>query len=332
LKVYHWGTEIGACYHYGSYIDVTPTLINELGKYDCNLEAFLVENDINYNIIKPAEIIKSYNPTPGLHLNIKWDGWWRPNSGTINGNYFYYRCNQYRGNYIELIYNHRPYYSYWKNLPDYVKPYFDYIRQELEETNYIRHPQKLRIGNKVANLLPEGFKAYKTDDDDQCKVARSKEKYCYIKRFRDCEYYTSFSTNSGLHPSIKSSSLQEAVEKVEKILEMVDAMPAAKPEPEQLQKYRFCLSFLPSEDRRYWLNRKKELDFAFRDAQKYSSLGGAKAARYQLLRNNRMLKNGDLQLLEKRDGYWLHHQRVGEPSSVYGSGKWKIEKIDIAHY
>ncbi|NES64224.1 MAG: hypothetical protein F6K24_02615 [Okeania sp. SIO2D1] len=224
MKVFHWGTEVGTAYHYGSYIDITPNLINELAKYDCNLEAFLVENDINYQLIKPAEIIKSYKVALGLHLGIKWDDWHCPNSGTINEHYFCYRCNQYRGNYIELIYNHRPYYSYWKNLPDHIQSYFDYIWQELEETGYINHPKELRIGNKVANLLPDNFKAYKTDDDDQCRVERSKQKYCYIKRFRDNEYYTSFSTNWALHPSIKSGSLQEAVTAIGKVLELTEKM------------------------------------------------------------------------------------------------------------
>ncbi|NEO52578.1 MAG: hypothetical protein F6K54_05520 [Okeania sp. SIO3B5] len=101
--------------------------------------------------------------------------------------------------------------SFSCTTPDHIKPYFDKIWQELLETEYIRHPKEIRIGSKVANYLPDGFKAYKTDDDSQCKVARSKEKYCYIKRWRDNEYYTSFSTNWALHPSEKTSSLTEAV-------------------------------------------------------------------------------------------------------------------------
>ncbi|MDY7008559.1 MAG: hypothetical protein SWX82_32715 [Cyanobacteriota bacterium] len=27
LKVYHYGTEIGAAFHYGSYLDITPCLV-----------------------------------------------------------------------------------------------------------------------------------------------------------------------------------------------------------------------------------------------------------------------------------------------------------------
>lgn len=102
--------------------------------------------------------------------------------------------------------------SFSCTTPDHIKPYFDKIWQELLETEYIRHPKEIRIGSKVANYLPDGYKAYRVDgDDSQCKVARSKDKYCYIKRWRDNEYYTSFSTNWALQPSIKSSSLREAV-------------------------------------------------------------------------------------------------------------------------
>lgn len=217
MKVYHWGTEIGACYHYGSYIDVTPTLINELSKYGCNLEAFLVENDINYNIIKPAEIIKTFKPSPGLHLKIKWDGWYCPNSGYINGNYFCYHRNS-QGDYIQLIFNHQPYYSNsMVAIPNHIKPYFDKIWQELKETNYIRHPKEIRIGSKVANYLPDGYKAYKTDNDDQCRVARNTHKYCYIKRFRDCEWYVSPTDNYQLMAK-QTDSMKTAISEALKMI------------------------------------------------------------------------------------------------------------------
>lgn len=225
LKVWQWGTEIGTCYHYGSYVDITPSLINELSKYDFDLEALMVEHGINYKLIQPVEIVKSYKVALGLHFHIDWDGWYCPNSGTINGHYFYYKRNHVHGDYIELIFNHQPYFSFSDFLPDYVQPYFAYIWQELKETGNIDFPKEISLGSKVAARLPDGYKAYRVNDDDaQCKVARSKEKYCYIKKFRDCEYYTSFSTNWGLHPSIRSSSLEEAVAAVEKVLEMESVM------------------------------------------------------------------------------------------------------------
>ena len=196
--------------HQGFYIDVDSVLINELAKYNLDLEAFMVANQINYELIKPKNIIKTYKPALGLHFQLKWDGWWRPNSGTINGHYFCHRSCDAHGNYIELIHNNQPYYSYWEHLPGNIKPYFAYIWQELEETEYIRFPREISLGSKVANYLPEGFKAYKTDDDDQCRVARNTQKYCYIKRWRDCEWYVSPTDNYQLMAK-QTDSMKSAI-------------------------------------------------------------------------------------------------------------------------
>lgn len=209
LKVFHWGTEIGACYHYGAYIDITPTLINELFKYNLDLEAFLVENDINYELIKPVEI-KHPKIRPDLHIGIKWSGWWRPNSGYINGNYFCYHRNS-QGDYVKLVYDNQIYHNPSNAVtPDHIQPYFDAIWRELRETEYIRFPREISLGSKVANYLPEHFKAYKTDDDDQCRVARSTSKYCYIKRFRDCEWYVSPTDNYQLMAK-RTDSMENAI-------------------------------------------------------------------------------------------------------------------------
>ncbi|GFZ92302.1 hypothetical protein [Okeania sp. KiyG1] len=210
LKVWHYGTEVGACHHLGSYLNITPTLINELAKYDLELERFMCDEDIYYQLIKPKHILHP-KIRPDLHLSIQWSKDLHPNYGYINGHYFGYHRNDYHGKYIQLVYRHQIYMSFSCTTPDHIKPYFDKIWQELLDTEYIRHPKEIRIGSKVANYLPDGFKAYKTDDDGQCKVSRSKEKYCYIKRLRDNEYYTSFSINWALHPSEKTSSLTEAV-------------------------------------------------------------------------------------------------------------------------
>ncbi len=222
LKVWQWGTEIGAAYHYGSYIDITRSLINELAKYDLDLESFLVSESINYKLIKPKNIIKTYKPALGLHFHIKWDAWHCPNSGTINGHYFCHHYNDLHGNYIKLVFNNQIYHNpSLAATPDYVKPYFDYIWQQLEETKYIRFPREISLGSKVANHLPDGFRAYKTGDDSQCKVARSKEKYCYIKRFRDYEWYISPTDNYQLMAK-KADSIKGAIsEALKMITEMI---------------------------------------------------------------------------------------------------------------
>ncbi|MEM9272363.1 MAG: hypothetical protein AAGA80_05290 [Cyanobacteria bacterium P01_F01_bin.143] len=216
LKVWQWGTEIGACYHYGSYIDITPTLTNELSKYGLDLEAFMVEHGISYELIKPGKQ-QTLKLRPDLHLGIKWSGWWRPNSGTINGHYFCYHRNS-QGDYIKLVHNNQIYHNpSMAPTPDQLKPYFDKIWLELEETEYIRFPREISLGSKVANYLPEGFKAYKTDDDDQCRVARNTHKYCYIKRWRDCEWYVSPTDNYQLM-SKKTDSMKSAISEALKMI------------------------------------------------------------------------------------------------------------------
>ncbi len=181
----------------------------------------MVEQGINYEVAKPKTVIKTYKPTPYLHLGIKWDGWYCPNSGTINGHYFCHHHNDVHGNYINLVFNNQIYLSFSDFTPDHIKPYFDKIWQELRETGYINHPREISLGSKIAARLPEHFKAYKTDDEDQCKVARSTTKYCYIKRYRDCEWYVSPTDNSQLMAKRADSMKGGISEALKMIAEMI---------------------------------------------------------------------------------------------------------------
>ncbi|MGB3510955.1 MAG: hypothetical protein WBA93_17325 [Microcoleaceae cyanobacterium] len=171
----------------------------------------MVENDINYKIIKPAEI-KHQKIKPGLHLTIKWKNTLFPNSGYIDNHYFSYHRNDQRGDYVELIYKNQIYHNpSLTPTPTHVQPYFDKIWRDIQVHEIFRHPKELRLGNKIANFLPDRIKAYRVkSDDNQCKVARNKQKYCYVKRFRDCEYYVSPTANCQLM-SKRANSLSEAI-------------------------------------------------------------------------------------------------------------------------
>lgn len=218
MRVYHYGTEIGTVYHQVAYLGVSSLLINQLAKYDIDLESFMESLDIFYQIIQPQSTLETYNPALGLHLHIKWEHWHCPNSGTINGHYFCHRYDRDHGNFIELSYNNQPYFTFSNNTPDEIQPYFDYIWRELEQTGYINHPKEISIGSKVSARLPVNYNAYETDDENQCRVERFKKIYCYITRYRDTLYYTSFSTNPTLYPFVKSNSLDDAIAAVEEVL------------------------------------------------------------------------------------------------------------------
>ncbi|NEN88463.1 MAG: hypothetical protein F6K48_05800 [Okeania sp. SIO3H1] len=212
MKVFHWGTKVGAMYHYGSYLDITPSLINELAKHDLNLETFMVDNDINYQLIKPKHILHP-KTRPDLHLSLQWSKDLYPNDGYINGHYFGYHRNYYHGDYIELVYRHQIYHSNWSHTPDHLKPYFDAIWKEIKSKEIFRHPKEISLGSKVANYLPDGYKAYmvKTDCQSQCRIQKNVKQYCYLKRWREQEYYISASTNFALAPRETASNLREAV-------------------------------------------------------------------------------------------------------------------------
>ena len=218
MKVYHYGTEIGTAKHQISYIDVSSILINQLAKYDIDLESFMESNEIIYEIPKLKAKAKTFQVAIGLHLSIEWDDWHYPNSGTINGHYFCHKYDREHGNFIELVYNHQPHYSFSEYTPDEIQPYFDYIWKELEDTGLIDYPQEISLGSKIAARISNDYRVYDTDDEKHCKVLRFKDRYCYIKQYRETLYYTSFSDNPTLYPSIKSNNLDDAIAAVEEIL------------------------------------------------------------------------------------------------------------------
>ena len=177
-------------------------------------------NDIIYQIPKPKTTIKTYQVAIGLHLSIEWDDWYYPNSGTINGHYFCHRYDREHGNFIELSYNNQPFYSFSEYTPDEIQPYFDYVWRELEDTGYINYPQEISLGSKVAARISNDYRVYDTDDENQCQVLRFKNRYCYITRYRETLYHTSFSTNPTLYPAIQSNNLDDAIAAVGKVLNL----------------------------------------------------------------------------------------------------------------
>ncbi|NET29984.1 hypothetical protein [Okeania sp. SIO1I7] len=182
LKVYHWGTEVGVAYHYGSYLDITPSLINELAKYDLKLEAFMVAWDINYKLIKPKSI-KYPKIRPDLHYTITWTG---DHVGTISHNditcWFSYNHRK-EGEHIELIYQSRPRCSDW---PDYLigelKPWFDALWYDIKTNN--RKPREFNLAQRIGSHLPLGYKAY-SDGFNKAEVQRTKKKYAYMTQRGD---------------------------------------------------------------------------------------------------------------------------------------------------
>ena len=177
LKCFHYGTEIGEAHHCGSYLDITPSLSNELSKYGLDLEAFLVQHDINYEVIKPVEI-KTPKIRPDLHYTIIWKG---DHAGTISDSdltcWFTYNHRK-DGNHIELIYKNRPYCSDW---PDYLngklQPWFDALWADIKTNN--RQPRRFNLAQRIASYLPLGFKAF-SDGFNKAEVQRTKKKYAYM--------------------------------------------------------------------------------------------------------------------------------------------------------
>ena len=110
--------------------------------------------------------------------------------------------------------------SFSDNTLSHIKLYFEAIWRELIETEYIHHPKEISLGSKIANYLPDDFKAYNTDDDGQVKVARSTSKYCYIKRFRECEWYISPTDNPQLMATLANSMKSAISEALKMIAEM----------------------------------------------------------------------------------------------------------------
>ena len=219
LTVYHYGTDIGTAKHQVSYIEVSSILVNQLAKYDIDLENFMESQEIIYQIPKPKTTVKTYQVAIGLHFHIEWDCWHYPNSGTINGHYFCHRYDREHGNYIQLVYNHQPYHSY-SYTPEEIQSYFDYIWKELEDTGYIDYPQEIPLASKVAARISNDYRIYDTDDEKHCRVVRFKDRYCYIKQLRENLYYTSFSDNPGLYPAVQSNNLDDAIAAVEEVLNL----------------------------------------------------------------------------------------------------------------
>ena len=131
MKVYHYGTEIGIVYHQVAYLAVSSVLINELAKYDIGLEGYLQSQDIFYQISETQPTSNTCELGLELPLNIEWNGWYCPNSGKINGHYFWYRYDYEHGKFIQLVYNQQPYFTFSEHIPAEVQPYFDYIWREL---------------------------------------------------------------------------------------------------------------------------------------------------------------------------------------------------------
>ena len=205
-----------------AYLAISSVIISELAKYEINLEAFMESEEIRYQVVKPQPTPNTCELGLKLPLYIDWDDWHCPNSGKINGYYFWYRYDYKHGKFIQLVYDQQPYFSFSENTPVEVQPYFDYIWQELERTGYIEHPKKISLASKVANQLPKGFRAFKTKDENQCRVEKNKKDDCYITRLRDCVFYTSFSDNPTLSPCVKSSNLESAIDAVGKVLKMTE--------------------------------------------------------------------------------------------------------------
>ncbi|NES64437.1 MAG: hypothetical protein F6K24_03785 [Okeania sp. SIO2D1] len=177
LKAYHYGTEIGAAEHQGSYIGITPSLINELAKQDLNLETFMVDNDINYKLITPKQI-KHPKIRPDLHYTINWTG---DHIGTISNHditcWFSYNHTK-ECSHIELIYKNRPRCSDWPDyLIDELKPWFDALWYDIKTNN--RQPRRFNLAQRIGSHLPLGYKTY-SDGFNKAEVQRTKKKYAYM--------------------------------------------------------------------------------------------------------------------------------------------------------
>ena len=63
LTVTHYGTYIGSIHHnQDDELEIEQKLIGELAKYDLNLEAFLVAENIPYKLYHPKPVVVTPNP------------------------------------------------------------------------------------------------------------------------------------------------------------------------------------------------------------------------------------------------------------------------------
>ncbi len=206
LKVWQWGTEIGVVYHYGSHLDITPSLINELAKYEVNLEEFMAKEDIHYQLIKP-QTTKHPTIRPDLHYNITWTG---DHTGTISDDeltcWFTYNHRE-SGNHIELIYKNRPCCSHW---PDYLigelQPWFDALWADIKANN--RQPRHFNLAQRIGSYLPVEYKAY-ADSFNKAEVQRTRKKYAYMTQYG--ERYIISKQPIPKENDISTESLTEAV-------------------------------------------------------------------------------------------------------------------------
>lgn len=199
IGIFHYGTEIGVILPNSS---LSTTLINELAKYGLDLEAFFIENCISFNLIQLPKPIT----TPDY--SIQWEDTLHPNEGRIDAHFFSYATNSYHGDHIQLIHKNRPYCSHWANLPEYIQSMFKALWQEIKDKEI--YPKSTSVGSRVASLLPDGYKAFRVGDRTQCKVAKNKQDYCYIKDFGNNTFYVSANTNYNLAPTHTASTLQAA--------------------------------------------------------------------------------------------------------------------------
>ncbi|NET46499.1 hypothetical protein [Okeania sp. SIO2B3] len=214
MKVFHWGTKAGSCYHYGSYLDITPSLINELAKYDLKLEAFMAASDINYKLIKTKQI-KHPTQRPDLHYNITWTG---DHIGTISDNditcWFSYNHTK-ECEHIELIYKNRPSCSDW---PDYLngelKPWFDALWYDIKTNN--RQPRRFNLAQRIGSHLPLGYKAY-SDGFNKAEVQRTLKKYAYMTQRGD-----RYIVSKRPIPQEKDISTESLTEAVALLLKMIN--------------------------------------------------------------------------------------------------------------
>ncbi len=214
LKAYHWGTEIGVISHYGTCLGITPSLVNELAKYELNFETFMVANDINYQLIKP-QAIKHPIIRPGLHYTITWtaDYTGKISDGDLTCWFTYNQTEN--GNHIELIHKNSPCCSHW---PDYLirelQPWFDAIWVDIK-TNH-RKPRRFNLAQRIGSYLPLGFKAY-ADGFNKAEVQRTRKKYAYITQYGD-RYIISKSPR----PKDSDVSTESLVEAVSLLLKMIN--------------------------------------------------------------------------------------------------------------
>jgi hypothetical protein len=217
LKVFHYGTLVGCIRYKVAYIEIDKKLLNELNKYNFNLEAFMVENDINYQLTKTTKIYTP-KPSPSLHYNIIWTG---DHGGQISdSNLTCFFSFNYRkdGNHIELIYKDRPYCSHWpRYLNSELTPWFDALWADIKTNN--RQPRQFNLAQRIGSYLPLNFKAF-SDGFNKAEVQRTKKKYAYMTQRG--ERYIISKQPIPKDSDISTKTLREAVSL---LLKMIDSSP-----------------------------------------------------------------------------------------------------------